>query len=153
MANTFHLDLVTPDRAVVREDVEELVVPTLNGSVGILAGHAPLLALLAPGEAAYRRGSSTQYLALTGGYVEVLPERVTVLAVTAEGPHEIDVERARSSREKAEKAITTLSRTPPPEGAEDPEFREAEARLHRAVVRLQVAKRGHPPPGDPASGD
>jgi F-type H+-transporting ATPase subunit epsilon len=78
------LEIVTPDRALVREEVDELQVPGSEGYLGILPGHAPLLAMLKPGELWYRIGPQKQHLPLAGGFVEVLPDRVTVLAEVAE---------------------------------------------------------------------
>jgi F-type H+-transporting ATPase subunit epsilon len=149
MVNTFHLEIVSPDRQVARQEVEELVVPAWKGYLGILPMHAPLLAMLKPGEVNYRLGGVLKYLAISGGYVEVLPEKTTLLVETAEAPEEIDVGRANASRQNAEKTIATLSRTPIAGGTSDAEFRSAEAHLDRAVVRIQVARRGH---GSPASG-
>ncbi len=142
MANTFHLEIVTPDRQVVQEDVEELSVPSWKGYLGVLPMHAPLLALLKTGEVTYRRGGVTRYLAISGGFIEVLPEKTTLLVETAEAPEEIDLQRASASREKAEKTISTLSRVPVVGGTSDTEFKVAERRLQRAVVRIQVARHG-----------
>ena len=97
MDRTILLRIVTPDRQVVREDVEEIQAPGREGYLGILPGHAPLLSELKPGEMSYRQGREVRRLALGGGYLEVLPEQVTVLAETAERPEDIDTARARSS--------------------------------------------------------
>src|SRR5262245_6447618 len=88
------LEIVTPDRALVREEVDEVVVPGSEGEFGILPGHTPLLATLKVGEMWYRQGQEKHYLALAFGFVEVLPDRVTILAQIAERAQDIDVSRA-----------------------------------------------------------
>jgi F-type H+-transporting ATPase subunit epsilon len=96
------LELVTPDRAILREEVDEVVVPGSEGYIGILPGHAPLLATLQVGELWYRIGQEKRVLAAAGGFVEVLPDRVTVLAQIAERAEEIDVARAEAAKKRAE---------------------------------------------------
>lgn len=119
-----------------------MTVPAAKGQMGILPSHAPLLASLTSGEVAFRRsGQPARHLAISGGYAEVLSEKVTLLVETAEAPEEIDVERAKSSRERAEKEIAGFARRADSAGREEAAFREAEARLHRAVARLQVARK------------
>jgi len=133
MNQTFHLRIVTPARQIVREDSEELQVPGKEGYLGILPGHAPLISELKSGEIAYRQGQKTIYLAVSWGFLEVLPEQVTILAESAERPEEIDVERARAARERAERRLSH----PDP----DTDIDRAMISLHRALVRLQVAAR------------
>lgn len=144
MANTFRLEIVTPDRQVVSVEADELTVPAARGQRGILPSHAPLLATLTAGEVSYRTGQQTKYLAISGGFVEVLPEKTTLLVEAAEKPEEIDVERASTSMERAEKTMATLARKPDSAGVEDVQFKEAEAHLHRAVTRIQVARKSGP---------
>jgi F-type H+-transporting ATPase subunit epsilon len=127
------LELVTPDRAVVREDVDEIQVPGAEGYFGILPGHTPLLATMQVGEFWYRVGAEKFYLAVAGGFVEVLPERVTVLAQVAERAEEIDVARAEAARKRAEERV---SRPSP-----DIDFERARVAMMRSLVRLQVASR------------
>jgi F-type H+-transporting ATPase subunit epsilon len=124
--------VVTPDRQVVREQVHEAQVPAKNGYVGILPGHAPLLSELQLGELSYRQGNHWSYLTIFGGFVEALADRVIVLAENSERGEEIDVERAREARQRAEERLGRPS---------DPEvdFVRAQAALQRALVRLQVA--------------
>lgn len=126
------LTVVTPDRQVVREQVHEVQVPARNGYLGILPGHAPLLSELQAGELSYRQGNHWSYLAIFGGFVEVLPGRVIVLAESSERGEEIDVERAQEARKRAEDRLGHAS---------DPEidFVRAQAALQRALIRLQVA--------------
>jgi len=134
MADTFQLEVTTPDRSVLDEQVDEVVLPGLEGYFGVLAGHAPLLAQLGVGELSYRVGATRRYLAVSGGYAEVLRDAVHVLARTAERSEEIDVERATRAKERAE---TELKRDLPRE-----EMRLAEVRLQRALSRINAHQRG-----------
>ena len=127
------LELVTPDRALVREDVDEVQVPGAEGYFGVLPGHTPLLATMKAGEFWYRVGNERFYLAVAGGFVEVLPDRVTVLAQVAERAEDIDVPRAEGARKRAEERVTRPS--------PDIDFERARLALARALVRLQVASR------------
>ena len=133
MDRTILLRIVTPDRQVVREDVEEIQAPGREGYLGILPGHAPLLSELKPGEMSYRQGREVRRLALGGGYLEVLPEQVTVLAETAERPEDIDTARAQAAKDRAEKRL----KSPDP----DVDLNRAAVALERALIRLQVASR------------
>ena len=133
MDRTILLRVVTPNRQVVREDVEEIQAPGREGYLGILPGHAPLISELQPGEMSYRQGRDVRKLAVSGGFLEVLPEQVTVLAETAERPEEIDVTRAQSAKDRAEKRI----KSPDPEV----DINRATVALERALIRLQVAAR------------
>jgi len=131
MADTFHLEIVTPERRVVSDVAQEMQLPGKNGYLGILPGHAPLITELAVGEISYRNVEVSSHLAVAWGFAEVLPNRVTILAETAERAEEIDVARAQKARERAEARL---------KGA-DPEtdFKRAQVALERALVRLQVA--------------
>ncbi|OFV99117.1 MAG: ATP synthase F1 subunit epsilon [Acidobacteria bacterium RIFCSPLOWO2_02_FULL_60_20] len=133
MDRTILLRIVTPDRQVVREDVEEIQAPGREGYLGILPGHAPLLSELKPGEMSYRQGREVRRLALGGGYLEVLPEQVTVLAETAERPEDIDTARARAAKERAERRLKSSD--------PDVDLNRASVALERALIRLQVASR------------
>ena len=95
------LEIVTPDRALVREEVDEVELPGYEGYFGVLPGHTPLLAMLKVGELWYRRGSEKHFLAIAGGFVEVLPDRVTVLAQIAERAQDIDAPRRPSSARRS----------------------------------------------------
>ena len=105
MADTFELEVVTPERLLVKEQVEEAQIPGKNGYLGVLPGHAPLLAELGTGFLSYAVGGKTRYLAIHGGFVEVLPDHVRVLANAGERAEEIDVERARQARERAQEQM------------------------------------------------
>lgn len=132
MADKLHLKVVTPSRVVVDELVDEVQLPGMLGVLGILPGHAPLLASLSIGELAYRKGVREHYLALQWGFAEVTGEAVTVLAEVAERPEEIDVEEARRAQRQAEEALRLAS-------AE--EFAQHKTVLDAAVTRLKVAAR------------
>lgn len=131
MADTFKLEIVTPEKRVVDTTAEEVEIPGKNGYLGVLAGHAPLITELAVGEITYRENSTKQRLAVAWGFAEVLPDRVTILAETAERPNEIDVARARKAKERAEQRLTSGDATVDVERALDA--------LQRAEARLDVA--------------
>jgi F-type H+-transporting ATPase subunit epsilon len=127
------LRVVTPSRQVVREDVEEVQAPGREGYLGILPGHAPLISELKPGEFTYRQGREVHRLAVSGGFLEVLPEQVTVLVESAETPEDIDIARAQAARERAEKRLRSSD--------PDTDIQRAIIALERALIRLQVASR------------
>src|ERR671913_832254 len=108
MALPTHIDLqiVTPERLLVQDQVDEVQIPGSEGYFGVLPGHTPLLASLAVGELWYRKGQEKTYLAIAGGFAEVLPDRVTILAQLAERAEDIDVERAETARRRAEERLT-----------------------------------------------
>jgi F-type H+-transporting ATPase subunit epsilon len=128
------LDIVTPDRQVARDKVIAISVPGKEGYMGILPGHAPLLSLLKVGELSYTQGNVTHYLAVNWGFVEVLGDRVIVLAETAERAGEIDVERAKRAKRRAEDRLSKLLNA-------DIEMGRARLALERAMTRLEVAER------------
>lgn len=133
MASGIQLEIVTPERRVLAERVDEVVLPSVNGSMGVLPGHAPLLCRLDAGEVSYRIGDVRKFLAVSGGHAEVLRDAVSVLARTAERAEEIDVERARRAKDSAEATL---------QGAKaESEFRRGEIRLKRALARLEVSER------------
>ncbi len=132
MAETIQLEIVTPERLVVRETAEEIEVPGKSGYLGILPGHAPLITELAIGAISYRNAGKVKRLAVAWGFAEVLPTKVTILAETAEQAEEIDVKRAQADREQAEQELRKAG----PGGNA-----EAEAALAHANVRLDVARK------------
>src|SRR5215470_14343548 len=132
---TIDLTIVTPERSVVHERVDELQIPGAEGYLGILPGHAPLFSELKVGELGYRQGNRWFWLAVAWGFVEVLPEQVRVLAQTAERAQEIDIERATRAKERAEQRINR--------GGEDLNYNRALVALERALVRIQVSKKAH----------
>jgi F-type H+-transporting ATPase subunit epsilon len=134
MADTFQLEIVTPEKKVVETQAEEVQIPGKNGYLGILPGHAPLITELSVGEITFREhsGANEQRLAVAWGFAEVLPSKVTILAETAERPSEIDVDRARKSKERAEQRLTS--------GNTEVDVDRALDALHRAETRIEVAQ-------------
>jgi F-type H+-transporting ATPase subunit epsilon len=128
------LDVVTPERTVVSEEVEIVAAPGYLGEFGVLYNHIPFLVQLQPGELRYRKGSQVEHLAVSGGYAEVLPTKVTVLATTAERAKDIDRERAQAARERAEQRLR--------ERQAGMDFARVEAALKRASARLKVVEKG-----------
>jgi F-type H+-transporting ATPase subunit epsilon len=131
MAEVFQLEIVTPEKKVVDTPAEEAQIPGKNGYLGVLPGHAPLITELAVGEISFREHGTEQWLAVAWGFAEVLPDKVTILAETAERPSEIDVERARKAKERAEQRLTS--------GDTEVDVERALDALHRADARLDVA--------------
>src|SRR5881275_2233168 len=105
MADTFQLEIVTPEKMVVKDVAEECQIPGKNGYLGILPGHAPLITELAVGEITYKNQGYTYHLAVAWGFAEVLPDKVTVLAETAERAGEIDLRRAEEAKKRAEERL------------------------------------------------
>lgn len=134
MADTILLEIVTPDRLVLSAEVDEVTAPGTEGEFGVLPGHTPFLTTLKVGELTYRKGKEVHHLAVSWGYVEVTPRKVTVLAETAEVAGEIDVERAKAARERAEEKLKKLSK-------EDHDYLVEAATLERSIIRIQVAER------------
>ena len=133
MASQLTLSIVTPERELVRVQVDEVELPGSEGYFGVLPGHTPLLATLTVGRLTYRSGTDTQVLAIAFGFAEVLPDAVTVLAQMAERAEDIDVARAEAARTRAEER---LART-----EADLDYDRARTALDKAVLRLQVASR------------
>ena len=131
--DTFEFEIVTPEKLVVRDVAEEMQIPGKNGYLGILPGHAPLITELAVGEISYRNQGYTRRLSVAWGFAEVLPNKVTVLAETAERADEIDIRRAEGAKQRAEQRLKSA----------DPntDFTRAEEALERAECRLQVASK------------
>jgi F-type H+-transporting ATPase subunit epsilon len=127
------LEIVTPDRLVVRERVDEVQIPGSEGYFGVLPGHTPLLASLAVGELWYRQGADKTYVSIAYGFAEVLPDGVTILAQLAERGDEIDVERAAKARQRAEERLAR----PPSEV----DYERARIALAKSLSRLQVSSR------------
>ena len=132
MADKIRLRVVTPTRVMLDEDVDEVTAPGALGEFGVLPNHIAFLSLLEPGEMSYKQGAARRYLAISGGYAEVLNDVMTVLTPTAEFGLEIDVNRARSARDIAEKRLNETN-------FEDKSFPVAQAAARRASARLQVA--------------
>ncbi|MGQ9818009.1 MAG: F0F1 ATP synthase subunit epsilon, partial [bacterium] len=101
----FHLEIVTPERLVYAQDVDVLTVPTIQGEISILAKHVPLVSIISPGEIKIKNDNEIEYMAISGGFVQVLPNKVIILADTAERAEEIDIERAEQARQRAQKLM------------------------------------------------
>ncbi len=134
MSDRLRLELVTPERLVLSEEVDEVRVPGTLGELGVLPGHTPLLTSLGTGPLSYFQGSSSHSLAVQDGFAEVLPDRVTVLARVADAPGDIDVDAARAALSEAEAKLPTAS-------AEEIEELTGVVRL--AATRMEVG--GHGP--------
>lgn len=136
LPDSIELIVVTPERQLLREKVVEVTLPGADGQLGVLPGHAPLITELGIGELTYRgQGGSEGTLAIISGFTEVLGDRVTVLAETAERPEEIDLSRAEEAKKRAEERLAAA--------ASDPEIDWARAAiaLQRSLIRIQVARK------------
>ncbi len=131
------LDVVTPERLIVSDEVSELVAPGAEGYFGVLPGHVPFITTLKIGELTYWKGREERHLAVSWGYVEVQGDKVIVLAETAERAEEIDQARAERAKERAERRIHDWGT-----GDEAIDFSRAQAALQRALVRIDVAGKG-----------
>ncbi|OEU74207.1 MAG: ATP synthase F1 subunit epsilon [Desulfuromonadales bacterium C00003068] len=134
MADTLKLEMVTPYKRVLSEEVDEIIAPGVAGELGFLPNHTPLLTTLKIGELTYRQGGNTFHVALNWGYVEIEDDKVIILAETAEPADQIDLARAKAALGRAEDALKKLE-------PEDKDFRIMESALERAIIRIQVA--GH----------
>ena len=127
------LEIVTPDRPVVRVEVDEVIVPAAHGYLGVLPGHTPLLATLEIGSLSYRRGKEVNEVAVAYGFAEILPDRVTVLAQMAERAEDISLERAEAAHKRAQDLVAAPNL--------DVDFERARIAMLKALVRQQVATR------------
>ena len=135
------LEVVSPERVVYSEDVDVIVAPGIDGDLGILPRHAPLLTALRPGEILVRQGGQEHFMAVSSGFMEVLGNKVTVLADTAERADEIDEDRAAEAMRRAEERVAGATA--------DMDLERAMASLRRSQARLKVARRRRRPPGAP----
>ena len=132
MAEKIQLEVVTPERRVVAEPVDMVTVPGLDGELGILPGHTPLISQLQTGVLTYVQDGKSYPLHVSGGFVEVRDDHVSVLPEVAERPEEIDAARAKLAHDKREKQLSTLSGT-------QEDFERVRVKLLRSIVRLQLA--------------
>jgi F-type H+-transporting ATPase subunit epsilon len=130
------LEIVTPERLVYEDEVDSVNVPGIEGELGILPHHAPLLSMLGFGELRIRKGAAEETFAIVGGFVQVRPDKVVVMAETADMASEIDLEKAQEARREAERALETGY----DEGAD---LSAARAALQQALMRIRVAERRH----------
>ena len=135
MADAIQLEIVTPEKLFVHESVDEVQIPGKAGDIGVLPGHAPLITELTIGEIAYKHGGAIEHLSVAWGFAEVLPDKVTILAQTAERAQDIDVKRAEEAKARAEEALQ--------KAAPDLDFDATLNALKRAEVRLKVAQYAH----------
>jgi F-type H+-transporting ATPase subunit epsilon len=136
MAAELTLRVITPDRVVIDTSASVVRVPALDGSIGVLRRHAPMVAALAPGELSWQEGGHERHMFVSGGFCEVRDDTVRVISPASEAPTEIDVERAREAASRARERLRgTLG------GAGDIDLTRAEAALKRAMMRLSVAER------------
>jgi len=133
LPTALQLQIVSADRALVNERVDEVEIPGADGYFGVLPGHTPLLALLGAGELWYRQGPEKHYLAIGFGFAEVQPDRVTILAEIAEKADEIDVARAEEAKKRAEQLLISAQ--------VDMDAERARVALMKALIRLQVSTR------------
>src|ERR1700739_3723193 len=135
LPEAIELIVVTPERQLLQETVMEVTIPGLDGALGILPGHAPLITELGIGELSYRTANSRQpiSLAVIRGFAEVLPDRVTLLAETAERAEEIDLARAEAAKARAEKRLASSDT--------NIDWDRATVTLSRAIIRIQVARK------------
>jgi F-type H+-transporting ATPase subunit epsilon len=133
MPDTLQLEIVTPEKMVVKDVADEIQIPGKSGYLGVLPGHAPLITELAVGEITYRNPAGAHHLCVAWGFAEVLPDKVTILAETAERPQEIDVSRAEKAKQRAEQRLKA--------GGAELDYPRAEAALQRAETRIEVAQK------------
>ena len=141
LSSALSLELVTPDRSIVHESVDEVQIPGSQGYLGVLPGHTPLLTTLQVGELSFRRGGERSFVSVAFGFAEILPDRVTVLAQIAERAETIDVDRAEAARRRARERLAGSTT--------NVDFERARVALLKSLVRLQVASkvRIRPPAG------
>jgi F-type H+-transporting ATPase subunit epsilon len=132
---TLRLEFVTPERVLAHEEVDEVGLPGEDGDFGVLPGHAPLLAALRIGEMWYRKGNERLYAFLDGGFVEVVPDRVSILSQVGERAEDIDEARAEASKRRAEEQLAQAAKS-----ANELDYERARLAAMRAIMRLQVSK-------------
>ena len=135
MAGTFLLEVVTPEKLLLSQQVNQVIAPGSEGEFGVLPGHCHFLSMLRIGELHYRVGDLTNHMAILWGYAEVTPTKVTIMAEIAEKAEDIDVGRAQAAVEKAEERLKA--------GGLPSEVKDAEISLEKARLRKKIADRGH----------
>jgi F-type H+-transporting ATPase subunit epsilon len=133
---TLHLEIVTPERLAYSDEVDSVQLPGSEGELGVLPHHAPLVSMLGVGELRIRKGGAEESFAIVGGFLQVRPDKVVVMAETADLASEIDLEKAQEARREAERAL---------EGGyvEGADLSAARAQLQQALLRIRVAERRH----------
>jgi F-type H+-transporting ATPase subunit epsilon len=130
------LEIVTPERLAYSDTVDSVVLPGADGELGVLPHHAPLLATLGVGELRIRKGADEEFFAIAGGFVQVRPDKVVVMAETADMASEIDLEKAQEARREAERALESGFQ-------EEADLAAARAALQQALLRIRLAERRH----------
>jgi len=130
------LEIVTPEKLAYQGEVDSVQLPGTEGELGVLPHHAPLVSTLGAGELRLRKGTEDEFFAIVGGFLQVLPDKVVVMAETADMASEIDLERAQEARRKAEQALESGF-------VEGPDLAAARASLQHALLRIRVAERRH----------
>ena len=133
---TIHLEIVTPERLAYSDEVDAVVLPGSEGELGVLPHHAPLVSTLGVGELRIRKGGAEESFAIVGGFLQVRPDKVVVMAETADMASEIDLEKAQEARREAERALETGY-------SEGADLSAARAALQHALLRIRVAERRH----------
>lgn len=134
MSNKLNFEITTPEKVVYSDQVDEVVLPTPQGEIGILPNHIPLVSLLASGELRIKKGNEIVYMAVSGGFIEVKPDKVVVLADMAEQAEEIDEQKAEAARKAAESLIKEKR-------VDAAEFAALSAKIEKELARLKVARR------------
>lgn len=133
MAKTFYLEIITSNRIFFKGDCEHLVITAIDGHLGILAGHEPLVTCLPTGELKYMVEGEWKYAAISEGFIEVLPDRAVILADSCELPEEIDIKRAEEERDRAQEMLRQQQSIR--------EYYETQAALNRAINRLKISQK------------
>ena len=133
MAKTFHLEIIATDRVFFSGEVEHLVITAIDGLIGIMAGHEPLVTSLPTGELKYLVDGEWKYAAISEGFIQVMPDSSIILADTCELPEEIDIKRAQEARERAEERLR--------QNQSIKEYYETQAALNRAMNRLKISQK------------
>lgn len=134
MANKLNFEITTPEGTIFSETVDEIVLPTASGEIGILPNHIPLVSLLVPGEIRIKKGDEVTYMAVSGGFIEVRPDKVVVLADTAEHAEDIDEDRAEEARKRAQEFSKEKR-------ADAREYAALTAKIEKEFARLKVVRR------------
>lgn len=130
---TFYLEIITPQKVVFKDEVEELIVPTTSGEIGVLPNHVPLLSQISEGELTIRQKNKEHSLAISGGFLEVGANKTTILADYAIKSEDIEIAKAEEAKKRAQKVME--------EKVSERDFAEAEAQLRRSLLELKVAQR------------
>ena len=141
MADRLELEVVTPEKLVLRESVDEVIVPGLGGELGILPDHTPLISQIQSGVLTYRKGAEKKSLHVSGGFVEILPDRVAVLAEVAETPEEIDYQRAQEAKSRAEKQLASSAHGSASAQGAELDIEAIKEKLQKAITRIELARK------------